>query len=304
MFEPPASDRDLNEELVRLVLRQQFPDLDLSEIDFLGSGWEYDVYLIDGRLATRFPRYAEVAENLGRAEALLRSIGGELGSELMVPEISLRGKAGPHFPHPFFGHVLIPGITAADSRAPLSHALAADLGKALTLIHGIPADRVARFGVGPQKWNCRSSFDALANVLAEVPEVFALVPEAAEWVNASPPPPPEYRGPPRFIHDDLQPEHLILDPDSGRLNGIIDWGAAVGDPGQDFSFIVAWRGWSFSESVLETYGRPLDPDFRNRLHFLGLVRALGWLAYQAHLGLDTRRTAWIARDLLSRNGSF
>lgn len=302
LFEPPPSDRDLNEGIVRLTFRQQFPELELREVEFVGSGWEYDVYLVNGHLVTRFPRYAEVAENLDRAEALLNFVGAELGSGVTVPRISLRGEAGPYFPHPFFGHELVPGVMAADLCAPETPALAVDLGQALTHVHGIPPDRAARFGIGPQKWDCRTSFDALVRVLDRVPEVSEVLPEAARWVQGSQVLPAEYAGPPRFIHDDLQPEHIIVDPNSGRLSGIIDWGAALGDPAQDFSFIVAWSGWGFSESLLGAYQLSVDADFRNRLLFLGRVRALGWLAYELHSGLDPDRTAGVARDLLSRSG--
>ena len=300
LFEPPPSDRELGEELVRLVMHQQFPHLDLQQVEGLGSGWEYDVYLIDGHLVVRFPRYAEVAEGLERAEALLKFVGDELRSEVVVPRITLRGEVGPHFPHRFFGHELIPGVPACDRFAPRSGDLALDLGHALTQIHRISPGRASRLGVGQQKWSCRSSFDALVEVMEAVPEVSALVPEAAAWVQGLANPPAEYAGPPRFIHDDFQPEHIIVHVDSGRLSGIIDWGAALGDPAQDFSFVAAWRGWDFTRSVLEAYHSRVDPDFVDRLLFLGRVRALGWLAYEVQVGIDTRRTIGVVRDLLSR----
>jgi aminoglycoside 2''-phosphotransferase len=304
VFEPPPRDRELSEALVRRVLGEQFPHLQLQQVGLLGSGWEYDVYLIDGHLVVRFPRYADVADDLGQAEALLRLIEAELGSGVTVPRITLRGKAGPHFPHPFFGHELIPGLPASDASVPRSRLLASDLGHALTLIHKISPDRASRVGVGRQKWFCRSSFDALVEVLEGTSEVSSMVPEAAAWVHGNPGLPEEYTGPARFIHDDLQPEHIIVQADSGRLSGIIDWGAALGDPAQDFSFIAAWGGWDFTGSVLESYHGTVDTDFLNRLLFLGLVRALGWLAYEVHMGLDTGRTAGVVRELLSKTGSL
>jgi aminoglycoside phosphotransferase (APT) family kinase protein len=290
----------LSEELVRLAMHQQFPHLDLQQVECLGSGWEYDVYLIDGHLVVRFPRYAEVAEGLDRAEALLAFVGAELGSEVTVPRITLRGEGGSHFPHPFFGHELVPGVPASERIAPWSGDLALDLGHALTQIHRISPDRASRLGVGPQKWSCRSSFDALVEVVEAVPEASALVPEAAAWVQSLPNPPAEYAAAPRFIHDDFQPEHIIVHVDSGRLSGIIDWGAALGDPAQDFSFVAAWRGWDFTRSVLEAYHGIVDADFVGRLLFLGRVRALGWLAYEVQMGIDTSRTVDVVRDLFAR----
>ena len=302
LFNPPPSDRELTKDLVRLTLGQQFPDLDVEQVQHLGSGWEYDVYLVNGHLVIRFPRYAEVADGLDRAEATLEFVGNEIGSEVTVPKISLRGIPGPHFPHPFFGHELIPGVPASDPSAPLSEGLAQDLGSALTRIHAIPTSGATRLGIGPQKWHCRSSFEALVEVFEGVPEVPALLPEAGIWVRASPALPGEYQGPDRFIHDDFQPEHIVVHPETGRLSGILDWGPALGDPAQDLSFLAATWGWDFTTMVLDAYRGPVDPCFLPRLLFLGRVRALGWLAYETQVGLDTRHTESVVRDLLARPG--
>jgi len=284
---------------VRLTLRREFPELDPAQVDFMGSGWEYDVYLIDGRLVVRFPRYAEVAQGLGRAGAILDFVSEELPSGPRVPRIVLRGEPGPHFPHAFFGHHLIPGLPASDPEAPISPALAEDLGSALTMIHGVPPTRATRLGLGPQKWTCRSSFDALVQVYADSPAAGALAPDFLTWIRSSPKVPPEYTGPARFIHDDFQPEHIIVDAETGSLSGVIDWGPALGDPAQDFSFLAATWGWDFTKRVLGAYQGPVDADFLPRLLFLGRVRALGWLAFEVQAGMDTSGTEGVVRDLLS-----
>ncbi len=68
---PPPSDRDLSVDIVRRVMSEQFSHLGLHTIDYLGSGYEYDAYVIDGNLLVRFPRYADVAHGLERAEMVL-----------------------------------------------------------------------------------------------------------------------------------------------------------------------------------------------------------------------------------------
>jgi len=81
------------------------------------------------------------------------------------------------------------------------------------------------------------------------------------------------------LHDDLQPDHIIITPSSGRLAGIIDWGLGLGDPAQDLTFILPWRGWDFTTALLGFYSLPLDDDFLERLGFLCRVRALGSLGH-------------------------
>lgn len=275
----PKSDREIDERIVRGVLGEQFPELELRRVEPLGSGWEYDAFVIDGDLVVRFPRYADAARNLDDAEAVLDLVGSAIGSAVAVPKIILRGVESVQFPHRFFGHELIPGVDANDPRAPSAPGLASDIGRALSHIHRVQPEAAVAIGIGPQKWTCRTAFDGLLDLVREATALSVTAPAAFEWVQSSPTVPAEYRGPPRFIHDDFQPEHILVSQSTGRLTGVIDWGGAVGDPVQDLTFVLPWRGWSFTESVLSAYRLPLDDGFRDRLDFLGRVRALGWLAH-------------------------
>ena len=72
-------------------MSEQFPHLALHTIAYLDSGHEYDAFVIDGNLLVRFPRYAEVAHGLERAEMVLEFVGSAVGSALVVPKIILRG---------------------------------------------------------------------------------------------------------------------------------------------------------------------------------------------------------------------
>jgi aminoglycoside phosphotransferase (APT) family kinase protein len=168
-FEPPPSDRELDERIVRLTMMQQFPALELQTVEPLGSGWEYHSYLIDRHLVVKFPRYAEVAEGLDAKHARLEFVGSEIGSCVAVPRITLRGEASAFFPHRFFGHQLIPGVDANNPSVPQPNGLATDVGHALSCTHGISPDAAARLGIGPQKWTCRTSFEGLLRVREQVP---------------------------------------------------------------------------------------------------------------------------------------
>ena len=260
-------------------MEEQFPELDLEEIELLGSGWEYDAFLVGHHLVVRFPRYADVARDLDQAETVLDFVGSSIGSSVAVPRITLRGDPSGHFPHRFFGHTLIPGVDSNDPRAPQVPELAADLGEALSHIHAISPERAEAIGIGQQKWTCRTSFAGLQTLSARALGLKDLAPEAYEWLHGAPTVPDEYEGPPRFIHDDFQAEHILVSGTSGRLTGVIDWGAAIGDPAQDLTFLLPNRGWPFTMAVIDAYRLPLDTGFLERLDFLGRVRALGWLAH-------------------------
>ena len=255
-------------------MSEQFPHLALQTIAYLDSGWEYDVYVVDSTLAVRFPRYADVANDLDWAEAILEWVGSEAGPALVVPKITLRGEPSAHFPHRFFGADLIPGVRANDPGAPEAMELASDLGRALTALHSISPEGASEIGLGSQKYPS-NSLDELVDLVNHTPAMRDLVPEAYAWLQAGPAVPAEYSGPPRVLHDDLQPDHIIVHPSSGRLTGIIDWGPTVGDPAQDLIFILPWRGWSFVMTLLDAYELPVDHEFLERLDFLGRRCAMG-----------------------------
>lgn len=288
-------DRELIPDVVRACLHAQFPHLALASVEPLGSGWDYDAYLIDGSLVVRFPRRREVAAGLDREEAILRLVNGHLGGEPLVPEICLRGRADEHFPHAFFGHRAVPGRPADEATPAALPSLALALGAALSRLHALPAEQASANRIGPESEGCR---ELLAELLAMRPgadEAVALAPGAWAWLDGGPQPPDEDRREPVFLHNDLAPEHVLIDPASGALNGIIDWSdVALGDPALDFFQLLLWGGEAFMRQVMDAYTLPLDEGFLGRARFLARVRALKWLADGVRESDDVqRRLGWV-----------
>lgn len=278
-FDPPPSDRELNDDIVRDVVRDQFPPLAVQSVEYLGSGWENDAYLVNHHLVLRFPRYADVARGFEREDRLLTLVAAAAGASVGIPRITLWGKPSARFPHPFVGHDLIPGVAADDPSVPWAPELADDLGRALTRIHSIPAALADDVDVVHVAVSCREPLDELRRQMHLVPEIGDIAPRGCAWLDAGPVVPADYVGPPRFIHNDFSADHIIVSRTTGRLSGIIDWSdAALGDPAQDFSYLLLCRGWSFLQRALDAYGLPLDAAFSERSIFLARVRALGWLA--------------------------
>ncbi|MEK9178969.1 MAG: phosphotransferase, partial [Patescibacteria group bacterium] len=70
-----------------------------------------------------------------------------------------------------------------------------------------------------------------------------------------------------IIHADIAPEHIIINPETHRLSGIIDFGdVEIGDPAYDFAFLGRY-GKEFLEKVYETYLPPRDEHFEARRQF-------------------------------------
>ena len=140
----------------------------------------------------------------------------------------------------------------------------------------------------------RASIDALAGAM-DIEAVTAVWDEAVDA--------PEWKGPPRWLHGDLDSRNLIAS--GGRLRGVIDWGCVVmGDPACDL--MVAWkmltgaareqfrseasideatwtraRGWAISQAVIALASYTLETNA------VLVMEARRWMAE----AIDDRRTA-------------
>jgi aminoglycoside 2''-phosphotransferase len=301
--DPPDIDRELDDEIVRDVVRGQFPQLAVHSVEYLDSGSSYDAYLVDGQLVFRFPRHELAAHDFDRQDRIHALVASAAGASVGIPKIVLWGTPCTRFPHRFAAHKLIPGVAAWDTSVPETPELADDLGCALTRIHAIPSSAAERIGVGEASETLRGLLDEwqqrsneLQQMVRHVPEIEELAPEACTWLRAGPVVPNDYRGVPRFVHSDFVPRHIIVSPTTGRLSGIIDWEPGLGDPAQDFSYLLFCRGWSFLQRTMAAYELPVDPAFRERTIFLARIRALLWLANAIRNRWDTKPFLGILRN--------
>lgn len=320
--DPWDADRPLDLEQVRRAVSDQFPDLRVERVEPLGSGWDNDSFLIDDAWVFRFPRRREVADAIERETEVVSMVAGPLGERgVRVPIVERYGQPSDDFPYQFVGYRKLPGVPADDPRLGLNESdpvandflamLARHLGAALSVIHGLDVHRAEALNVplepyGPGPWYAEAreiAEDLLTRETAsDLPDHLAdPIRDCIQWLRDAPPVPADLEGPLIFIHNDVSPDHLLVDPRTGRLSGILDWGdAALGDPAFDFGVLAPWRGWRFALDVLDAYDLGVDEHFRERLRFLTRVASLVWLhdahvRDEAHLKggqLDKHRT-WV-----------
>jgi aminoglycoside phosphotransferase (APT) family kinase protein len=99
----------------------------------------------------------------------------------------------------------------------------------------------------------------------------------------------------RFVHQDLGPEHFIVDPASGRLAGILDWtDGGLGDAARDFVTLVTFGGWDFADQALASYRHELDNGFRERLRFMARFLSVMWLGEAVmNAGDVAKHVTWV-----------
>lgn len=296
MLEEWDADRELDTDGVRIILADQFPELVLSSIDFLGSGWDFDAYLVDSEFVFRFPRRKEIAEFLENEAKILAIVVPHLSAVTLLPEIVFEGHSTKTFPYPFIAHRFIEGVASDDpSVAPNEH-FPTDLGQVLTAIHSIVEEPATINLHGESRKGCSARYKETLELIEPDRQIEFLVPDAYEWLCDSPSIPKEFDGPICFVHNDLFPDHIIVNPETGSLSGIIDWSdAAFGDPVWDFVVLELWKGREFTELVIGHYGKDIDAGFLDRLQFLARTSSLKWLADVIKMkGNIEKHVRWVA----------
>lgn len=296
-YEPPRTDRELTVETVREVVREQFPELAVATLQPMGEGWEHETYLVDDHVVFRFPRQAG-GDYFEFEEGVLSLVSSIIGDLVGIPRITRWGRPSARFPYAFAGHELIPGVAANDPSVRLNPALADDIGRVLARLHAISPEATAAAGVSTanlDKADLAAGLEQIRGWVNEVPEIRRHVPDACTWLDSASRAPDVYRGPPRFIHDDFQMEHVLVSLTTGRLSGIIDWCGGLGDPARDFSYVLLHGGWTFFQRAVDAYDLPLDAEFGERTLFSTRLGALGWLADTVKRGGSRSRHVAIVR---------
>ena len=280
---PPHLDPPLALATASLAIGSRFPHVRTEGLTHLGSGWDFDAFLTTDGWVFRFPRRAECAATLDTERRLHDLVARVLPSTVAVPAVELEGQPGSEFPYRFTGYRFIRGVRADTVGSRVLSVTARSIGQALGAIHGVPESDARAAGVrememddpGRQRW-----LDDRITGTAALRGIDVVVDRAVDWVrdNARRPS-AAFPGPLRLIHDDLSPEHLLVDSETGDLVGIIDWSdAALGDPARDFAPLVAWHGWSFTDDAVRNYPHRIDRGFRGRLRFMARVLSVLWLA--------------------------
>jgi aminoglycoside phosphotransferase (APT) family kinase protein len=60
---------------------------------------------------------------------------------------------------------------------------------------------------------------------------------------------------PTLVHNDIKGEHILVDPQSGRITGILDWAdAGIGNPAVDIAGLVLTVGNDLAKRIAREVG--------------------------------------------------
>jgi aminoglycoside phosphotransferase (APT) family kinase protein len=287
----PDAEVEIDERVVRDLLRDQHPDLADRPLRLVATGWDNFTYRLGDDLAVRLPRIHAAVALIRNEQRWLPALAPDL--PLPVPAPVRVGEPGGAFPWPWSVVPWIPGRSA--EHEPPAAAEAARFGAFLSALHRPAPDDFPRNDwrgvhlaavaerVDERLRRLAAKDTGLAPSLAEV---------ARRWTKALAAPRDALA---TRVHADLHPKNLVVD--GGRLVAVLDWGdLTAGDPAVDLS--AAWMLFPAAAhgALRAAYGHvPADTE----------ARTIGWALFFGVTLLDVGLTddplfADIGRRTLAR----
>jgi aminoglycoside phosphotransferase (APT) family kinase protein len=220
-----------------------------------GSGWDHVAWRVVGADGTAWIVRAaiegepdELAAGVRRELGVMRAARAALGG--LVPDAVVLDAARGCTAHPRLPGVPLQDLLVAGRlAAPDLDRLATEIGRIVATVASldVPPD-VADDDEGFGAW-----FGELPAVVATVEHLLAPAERAAvERFLAAPPPADAAPADRCLAHNDLGAEHVLVDPDTSAISGVIDWtDAAVADPAAELGRLLRDLGAGRVDAVLD-----------------------------------------------------
>jgi aminoglycoside 2''-phosphotransferase len=252
------------------LLRAAFPTMRVVRYARLGEGWDSVALLVNDQDVFRFAKRPDVAVRQAREAELLPLLADRL--PLPIPRYT-HTWADPAWPgQRIVGYPLLPGEQLMRTRSEHHAAQAAQIGAFVGALHAVPVEEARRHGVqGRDAAGQREAYRRFfAGVRANMLPLFTADEQAAivAFWSGYLEDDTCFAFTPTLVHRDLNSEHVLFDPATGDLTGIIDWGdAAFDDPALDFTDLRRELGDEFARHMLAAYGHPTDASWFRRMDF-------------------------------------
>ncbi len=253
----------------RRIIETDYPELRIRDLALNQAGWSSLVLELNAEYIFRFPRRPHGYPGLQKEIVLLPHLARTL--PVNVPEFEFLHPPSEDGSQPYAGYRKISGRPFDSGMAAMPD-IARQLGEILSRLHtqALPWT-IHRYlplrSIFDWKRQYLDLYQRVRLQVLPLLEPALQVKTIALWEGFLRPR-AHFRFDLRLIHADLAPEHILCDPASARVTGIIDWeDACTGDPALDFVGLLQAGGRPFVERVLACYSPELGVNFWSRLDF-------------------------------------
>jgi aminoglycoside 2''-phosphotransferase len=262
---------------------------EVGRVERVEDGMQHVVLLIDDHLVARFARDRDSAASLRTEADVLARLAPLVTVPLPVPV---------HLDDDLAVHVMLhgePTTRAAIQRLspPARDRLMEDVAALLAGLAAAPTAGAAASVATTSRARLDRLLDAAESQVAPLlwRHQRAWLRELREAVDAV-----EFDHAPALIHGDLAPYHLLHDPTTGAITGVLDFGVAgVGDPAVDLAcLLLTWGESLVGGRLMDVPGATLD-----RARVVAAALPLSWAvgAASGDAGLAVAHLGHVATDL-------
>ncbi|GLC23523.1 phosphotransferase family protein [Roseisolibacter agri] len=270
-----------------------------AALEPIGQG-DHSLAFRCGATVVRVARSSEAADALQREACTMARIADQLPVAVPRPTFARPGDRCAFSVHDEVTGVVLTRGRWLRLRAAKRERAAAELAGFLAALHELPVAVVRRCGLPvltraayARRLREASGRGLHALLAADVRE--RLDATLAAWARD------EDDAASVVLHRDLSPDHVLHDPASGRITGILDFGdLAIGDPARDLIFLREDHGEEMLDAVLRRYPHGRPAVLAPRVRAWGLLEALAWtLGHHA-----ARRRAAVQQGLAAIAGAL
>ncbi|MFF4703961.1 phosphotransferase family protein [Streptomyces sp. NPDC001288] len=283
------------------IVAARLPGYRITSVEPLGEGLDNLAYEVNGELVVRFAKETDPVRRgalVDREARLLAAVAGI--SPLPVPEpVFTVAEQG------CLAYRKLPGVPLLElprhGRAAHAASIGAGLGGFLAALHAVPAGRLAGLVDADHQptaeWRRQAAADH-GTVAGRIPAEHRRPVEA--FLAAAP---PDDEHTPVFSHNDLGIEHVLVDPVTWAVTGVVDWSdAAVVDPARDFGLLHRDLGPAATRAAVHRY-RTGTADPAALVERAVFYARCGVFEDLAH-GIGTGRDRYVTKSLTALDWLF
>jgi aminoglycoside 2''-phosphotransferase len=249
------------------LIQMAYPEIEIRTARLHNHDGQFSIVaVINDALIFRFPRSEQVAETMKREVAILAQLQGRL--PLPIPNPVYFSDAPVFMGYPMLSGEPVRHDTFASANEAVVASAAYTLADFLKTLHSIPlplTDLELPIDEQREDW---------AAMYAEIREKLYpfMRPDARQQVSANferaLDDPALWRFDPVLRHGDFGTRNILYNPQTMKINGVIDFGAAgISDPAQDVGAV-----WSLGDRLMKPFFNAY-PEMRLTLDRVGFIRS-------------------------------
>ena len=256
--------------LFKDLVRNAFPELEIAKIKKIGEGDTYVAFLINEHYLFKQAKATEGRQKLKKEVLLMESLTGSF--TISIPQFVFVEKN-----YMFGAYEILPGISLSEylERNEFSNKHAEQINSFLSTLHAAKYKTIQNCTLPVMNYFDEYSEDY--EYLKEIPDKFLskrqkaiILEKYAVYLSCK----NNFDYTPTLIHNDFSFNHIICDPYSGNINGVIDFGdAAIGDAAYDFIFLYELPEIIFMKQVCNMHPG-CNPEFIERIHFYSFANVI------------------------------